>query len=85
MDSIKDLVWNEMGSAVKAKDAKPQEFSFLLSRFLRMKFKELSAAANPTGGRVVRWTDLLERGVSKLTADDLKEIYESRKKQLERA
>ena len=85
MDQIKDMVWDEIGAAAKTNQQKTTEFSFLLSRFLRMKLKELSGIANPAGARVVRWTDLLERGVSKLTPDDLKDLYEFRKKLLERS
>lgn len=50
------------------------EGGFILSKILKTKLKELSSSANPDGEKIVRWTDLLERGVAKLTLEDLLEL-----------
>ena len=48
-----------------------QSGGFILSRTLRDRLQKLSERANPPGLKVVRWTDLLEAGVEKLTIEDL--------------
>lgn len=59
------------------------DFSFILSKKLRERLGALAKIANAEGQRVVRWTDILESAVSRLTESDILELKARRQMELE--
>lgn len=62
---------NNVEAPSKTREALKNDFNFILSRNLRLTLKGLSLKVNGNGDKVVRWTDLLEAGLQKITPEDL--------------
>lgn len=67
----KDINQEKSMSLAKDQSSDREAFRFLLSRKIRNKLGDLCKQANLDGPRVVRWTDLLEKGLEKISKEDL--------------
>ena len=59
------------------------DFSFILSKKLREQLGSFAKIANSDGRRIVRWTDILESAVARLTESDILELKARRMMELQ--